>query len=268
MGSQKLRGLLVNNKKGIGSIVIVLVIVLLLVGILIAFDVFTRKNSKADSTPSKPVANTGFFASLKGFFQGWFSYVGYEDIKFLSAYNLSFIIAIAIASILLGVYHWVFIISSFVQKKRNAGSPFNIIYKTALKAFVILLILYFALAFIPVVKLFKPVLLPLFSDYGTKISISYENLIAPIAKFFGKQYQTISPNDWWQYTKLMFMRGFMLSIYICIPFLIYNALPFLIKSYYEKVKRPIEQEEARSGAQDILLGEAVFKAAGRQTRNK
>lgn len=254
------------NKKGI-SVFSIIIIILVMMAVFVIYDIVSRDKSEEPATPSEK----GIIKNIGGLYSGIFSYAGYQKITFTIFIN--HFIAIIFASILLTLYIFIFNIVRNYLAAQNLGqrpqtqiSIRNMLIVCGVIAAIILMI-YFIIAFVPFLKLLKPILLPLFTDYGQQFETSYENLIIPILNLFKKE--AIS-QSWFSaffgWIGLLFKRGFLLSIWLFLPILLIYFLPIIIHLYYDRYRRPIEQERARLGAQDIVMGAEIQRELGRRAR--
>lgn len=140
--------------------------------------------------------------------------------------------------------------------------------------FIILLGVYHIITFVPLVGMLKPVLIPLYSDYGHQFYVSWGDFVNQILSLFGKG--VASPGAWsalWGWASLCFKRGFLLALWIAFPVVIIMVVPGLLLSLFLKlinvgkaIKANEEAAKAQQGAQDMLVGGSIIGSLGKQAR--
>lgn len=227
-------------------------------------DILTGKKKSLLAKITSP------FASLGGIIGGFFTAAGVGPLTWTD-HGINFL-AIIVATILLGI--WIFLIAfaapSFLSPIPKPGTtaptpktPLERAIAASTLALFILLATYVIVAWI--IPFLRPILAPLLSDYGTQISTSYHEFVNPFAKYFGKE--TVQYPGAFVGIRLIFVKGFVLSIYVLLLYLILRApelfFKWIFRAYYG-VKGAKIKEAGKVGTMEAVGGVALSRAMYRQ----
>ena len=131
--------------------------------------------------------------------------------------------------------------------------------------FSIISVLYLLLGFL--LTPLRILLFPLFSDYGLKMAMTYQEIVNPIAKALGREMVNYASYTslLWEYIKLAIIKGFFTAIYAFVVVLIVYS-PIAAKNYIvNKINaaRNIQKEEKMKYEEGIELeGSEFLKKVG------
>ncbi len=261
-----------KNKRGLSwTGIIVSLIVIVVVVLLLAATITSFMNSKKGEG-AKDVGSSlnSFFDNSKSFVFGVFKYAGFNQMDLFSWEHLGTLVIIVLASalfpILLGILNK--IISTLEKSRKKKVALLEGYWAKFGATIFILLIIHLFVTFVPFMKIFQPILLPLYSDYGLQATGSLQSLVNPILSIFQQQQYNVNNNQWFL---LFILRTLLLSVWILIPFMILKLAPLIIKiisepilAYNKLVKKPLEEEKANQGAREFLIGGQLIQGIGRQ----
>jgi len=256
------------------------------------------KSAGADTTWSD-FKIVDYLKNVAGIFKGTAKMVGYGEIEFNSQENYVNMFALAITS---AIFLIMFVASSslinlFFTGKFEIISSINLRLKNkesheaakkqfteTAKAlfivdqikrnkfqicsylFVVLVLIYLTIAFVPVIQILKPILLPLFSDYGQTLETSFKGITEPILSLFGKgtpEPASAYTGFWsellkgmWVPLSLSFKKGFFTSVWLLMLTGIVYFLPAIIFSLiksFMRAKAELELELAEEQGRKAIL---------------
>ncbi|MCX8159135.1 MAG: hypothetical protein N3D20_02485 [Candidatus Pacearchaeota archaeon] len=260
------------NKKGLTILGIIIFVIMVFVAYVI-IDLITRDSEKSMSAKNKQNIIIKTFINFVDLIKSLLKATGLGPLTWYDHIinTIAIIVAAFIFFIFFEATQQLFGLSS---NEQNTGQEQNStkqkiigkMKKIVLPFIILSIIAYTLVVWIPFLR---PLMLPLLTDYGIQLALSYEELIKSLLEITNKK--IINYSSVIIFFKLIFFKGLVFGLYAYLLYLIptipEKTIAFIIRKYYA-AKTTIEVEKARRGILETITGIRAARAISQQTREK